>query len=231
MISSTGYSLGSGLIRLALAPFTVRHILGREHIPRQGACILAPNHISHFDPPFIGVNAGRSVDWMAMQELFAHPLFGGILRWIGSFPVGRGRMDRAALRTATERLRQGRLVGVFPEGGLRTGPDSVLEGAPIKPGLALLSQLTRAPVVPCVILGTDAFYDTRTWWPLRRGTVWIVFGPALPPPGEDGDKTARAEFDDRLGATLRALYEKTLREENIPRDRLPQPIQRRKGRE
>ncbi|MBE2179234.1 MAG: 1-acyl-sn-glycerol-3-phosphate acyltransferase [Chthoniobacterales bacterium] len=231
MLSDFGYGLGAGCIRIALSPFTGCRIRGASHVPRKGACIIAPNHISHFDPPFIGINAGRPVDWMAMQELFTNPLLGGILRWIGSFPVGRGRMDRAALRTATERLRQGRIVGIFPEGGLRTGPQSVLEGAPIKPGVALLAQLTRAPVLPCMILGTDALYTPRNWIPLRRGAVWIVFGPPLDPPDENGDKEARTEFDNRLGAVLREIYERTLREEHIPTDRLPRSPQRRKGRE
>lgn len=231
MLSDFGYSLGAGCIRLALALFSRRRVLGLEHVPRHGAGILAPNHISHFDPPFIGVNAGRPVDWMAMQELFANPLLGRTLRWIGSFPVGRGRMDRTALRTATDRLRQGRIVGVFPEGGLRIGPQSVLEGAPIKPGVALLSQLTRAPVIPCVIIGTDCFYSPRNWWPLRRVAVWIIYGQPLPPPDENGDKAAREEFDERLGTTLRNLYTQTLRDHDIPAHFLPQTIQRRKGME
>lgn len=231
MLSAFGYGLGAGFFRIALSPFTSRRVLGGSHVPRKGACILAPNHISHFDPPLIGISASRQVDWMAMQELFNNPILGAALRWIGTFPVGRGRMDRAALRTATERLRKGRLVGIFPEGGLRTGPQSVLEGAPIKPGVALLSQLTRAPVIPCVVIGTDALYTGRNWIPLRRGAVWIVFGPPLDPPEEQGDKEARTEFDNRLGIVLREIYERTLREECIPPECLPQTPQRRKGRE
>lgn len=229
MLSAIGYPLVAILLRVAFSPFVRRRILGRHHLPRHSACILAPNHISHFDPPLIGISTRRSVDWMAMQELFVHPFLGGALRWIGAFPVTRQRMDRTALRVAIKRLQQGRLVGIFPEGGLRTGSQSVLEGASMKPGVALISQRTQAPVVPCVIIGSDALYTPRQWLSLRRNTVWIVFGKLLEPPDEQGDKEARAIFERHLARGFRELYEQIIREEKIPPERLPQTPQRRKG--
>jgi 1-acyl-sn-glycerol-3-phosphate acyltransferase len=206
-------------------------VIGARHIPGRGACILAPNHISHFDPPLIGISTRRPVDWMAMQELFTNRIFGRILRWIGSFPVGREKFDRAAVRTALDRLKQRRLIGVFPEGGLRTGPESVLEGAPLKPGVAALAQMTAATVIPCVVIGSDGLYAPRQWLPFRRTRIWVVFGPPLAPPAAaEGDKVAaRENFETLLGDTLRELYARTVREENIPPDCLPQTAQRRKG--
>ena len=232
MLSAFGYSLGAHFFRVALAPFTRRRVLGLEHVPHTGAAILAPNHISHFDPPLIGISADRQVDWMAMEELFVNPLLAGLLRWIGSFPVGRGKMDYAAVRTAIDRLKRGRMVGVFPEGGLRTGAESVLEGAPLKPGVAALAQMTQAPVIPCAVIGTDALYNPRRWWPVRGSSVWIVFGEPLPPPRTDGDKSAaREEFEQQLGERIRELYQRTVHDERIPEDCLPQTPQTRKGRE
>jgi len=231
MLSAFGYSLGANFFRIALAPFTRRRVIGLEHVPRTGAAILAPNHISHFDPPLIGISAGRQVDWMAMEELFENPILAGLLRWIGSFPVGRGKMDYAAVRTAIERLKRGRMVGVFPEGGLRTGPTSVLEGAPLKPGVAALAQMTQAPVIPCAVIGTDALYNPGRWLPWRHSKVWIVFGEPLPPPHSGGDKAAaREEFENILGQRIRELYARTVREERVPEDCLPQTPQKRKGR-
>ena len=230
MLSAYGYALGAGCSRLALAPFIRHRVLGAEHVPAVGSAILAPNHISHFDPPLIGVSTSRQVDWMAMRELFTNPILGGALHWIGSFPVGRGSLDRAAVRIAIERLKSGRLVGLFPEGGLRTGPESVLEGAPLRPGVAALSQIGQAPVIPCAIIGTDALYDPWRWMPLRRTRAWTVFGPPLTPPPPHGDKaTARKEFESKLGQVIRELYTRTVREEGIPRDCLPQTPQHRKG--
>jgi len=232
MLSAFGYNIGAHFFRVALAPFTRRRVVGLEHVPHTGAAILAPNHISHFDPPLIGISADRQVDWMAMEELFENPLLAAVLRWIGSFPVSRGKLDYAAVRTAIERLREGRMVGVFPEGGLRTGAESVLEGAPLKPGVAALSQMTQAPVIPCAVIGTDVLYNPSRWWPVRGSSVWIVFGKPLPPPSADGNKSAaRDKFERQLGESIRELYARTVREEQIPADCLPQTPQKRKGRE
>lgn len=232
MAALSGYDLGAGLMRVLLAPFTRRRVIGREHIPRNGACILAPNHISHFDPPLVGISTGRHVDWMAMEELFRIPVLGSMLRGVGAFPVSRGRMDYTAVRTAVGRLAEGHMVGVFPEGGLRTGAHSVLEGAPLKPGVSALAQMTQAQVVPCAVIGSDALYTASRWLPLPRTRVWVAFGAPLPAPARDGDKdAARAEFDALLGERIRALYNSAVRDEKIPADCFPQTPQRRKGRE
>ena len=230
MPSDLGYTATTTFLQLLFMPFVRRRVIGRKHVPKKGACILAPNHISHFDPPLIGPSIWRTADWMAMRELFTMPVLGAWLNAVGTFPVEMGKFDSAAVRTAITRLRAGRMVGVFPEGGLRTGPQSVLEGAPVRPGVAALAQMTEAQVLPCVIIGSDALYDPKRWLPLRRTRVWIVYGPPLDPPGDKPDKaTARTEFEARLGETLRAMYERTVREEKIPPDCLPQTPQRRKG--
>lgn len=230
MPSDLGYAATTTFLRWLLSPFIRRRIIGRHHVPRDGATILAPNHISHFDPPIIGPSIRRTTDWMAMRELFGIPLVGQWLTFVGTFPVEMRKFDAPAVRTAIMRLRAGRMVGVFPEGGLRTGPESVLEGAPLRPGVAALAQMTEARVLPCVIIGSDALYDPKRWLPLRRTRVWIVFGEPLDPPGDKPDKaTARTDFEARLGKILREIYERTVREENVPADCLPQTPQRRKG--
>ena len=104
-------------------------VLGRENARRRGGFLLAANHISHFDPPIIATALRRKVDWMAMAEFFPHPVLGRILRAIECFPVDRDRANRATIRTAIDRLKRGRIVGMFPEGGIRDGTRSVLEGA------------------------------------------------------------------------------------------------------
>ena len=170
MVSSPGYSLGSVLVRVILGPFARRRVLGTHHVPRVGPCILAPNHISHFDPPLIGISTRRPVDWMAMRELFAHPVSAAIFRRVGAFPVGRESIDMPAVRTAIARLKHGLLVGVFPEGGLRTGPLSVLEGAPLKPGVAALAAndagangATAEPETTCTGMARRVAVPSPSW--------------------------------------------------------------------
>src|SRR5689334_10117155 len=89
-------------------------VLGRENAERSGGFLLAANHISHFDPPIIATVVPRKVDWMAMAEFFPHPVLGPVLRAIECFPVDRHHADRATIRTAIERLKRGRILGMFP---------------------------------------------------------------------------------------------------------------------
>ena len=68
--------------------FRVR-IFGREHIPQEGAVILAANHASYIDPPLMASLIKRPVSYMAKSELFENPIFGGLIRRCHAFPVTR----------------------------------------------------------------------------------------------------------------------------------------------
>jgi 1-acyl-sn-glycerol-3-phosphate acyltransferase len=204
-----------------------RHVLHLERTDLPGGFLLASNHISHFDPCIISSIVRRKIDWMAMAEFFPKPVLGHFLRAVDAFPADRDRADRATIRTAIERLRAGRVVGIFPEGGIRDGANSVLEGAPLRGGIAALADLARVPIVPAVILGSDRFYSRRRWKPVRATPVWIAFGePILPP--DDSDKLVRrkqieTQFTDALmslAAELRATF-------HLTSDDLPQPPKQR----
>src|SRR2546421_2066875 len=139
------------------------HVLRAEKADRGDAFLLASNHISHFDPLIISGVVRRKIDWMAMAEFFPVPFLGHFLRAVDAFPAARDRADRATIRTAIERLRTGRVVGVFPEGGIRAGQCSLLEGAPLRPGVSTLAHIAGVPVLPCVIIGSDRLYNARRW--------------------------------------------------------------------
>ena len=143
-----------------LGPVRVLH---PERSAMPGPCVLASNHISHFDPPLISVAARRRIDWMAMKDLFKHPFAAFYFYSIDTFPVDREHLDRASVKTALKRLKKGRIVGMFPEGGIRAGSVSVLEGAPLHPGAAVLAQMAGVPLLPCVVLGTDRLYNKKNW--------------------------------------------------------------------
>ncbi len=103
-------------------------VLRRENANHKGAFLLASNHISHFDPFILSSVVRRKIDWMAMAEFFPNPLFGSFLRAVDAFPADRHRADRKTIRTAIERLKQGRIVGVWP---LRRTPIWIAFGDPI----------------------------------------------------------------------------------------------------
>src|ERR1051325_2685580 len=173
------YHAGKLLVRFVFGCVARIHVLGRENANRGGGVLLASNHISHFDPFLIGLQVRRKIDWMTMAEFFRLPALGFFLRSIDAFPAERDRADLKTIRSAIDRLKSKRIVGIFPEGGIRDGARSLLEGAPLRAGAATLAQIAEVPVVPCVILGSDRFYSKEHWLPWRRTPVWIAFGKPI----------------------------------------------------
>ena len=203
------------------------YMVGSEHLKRPGGFLLASNHISHFDPPIISSVAGRKIDWMAMAEFFPVPGLGHFLRAVDSFPAARDRADRKTIRSAIERLKNDRVVGVFPEGGIRDGARSLLGGTPLRPGASTLANMAGVPIVPCVILGSDRLYAKRNWLPLRRTPVWIAFGQAISHFPELEKSVARARIEQELTDAFQRLYADLRRKFQLTRDDLPHPPRER----
>src|SRR5437763_13136129 len=174
------YQAGKLLVRSIFGCVARIRVLGPENPNRSGGFLLASNHISHFDPFLIGLTVRRKIDWMTMAEFFRPPALGFLLHCIEAFAAERDHADLKTIRTAIERLKNGRVVGIFPEGGIRDGVRSLLEGAPLRSGAATLAQIAGIPIVPCVILGSDRFYSKKRWLPFqRRVPVWIAFGTPI----------------------------------------------------
>jgi 1-acyl-sn-glycerol-3-phosphate acyltransferase len=209
------------LLRGILSPVCRIEIRGTRDVPT-GPWILACNHLSHFDPPLIAGAFSRPIDFLAMRELFQPPWFGSLMRKCHVISVGRDDVDTAAFKTVLKRLQGGRIVGVFPEGGLRAGATSVLEGARMKEGISLLAAKSGCCVRPAVIVGSDQLYVGRNW--LRRPRVVIAVGNPIPAPirGEE-----RKEWVARLGEEMRSLYEEVKREHRLEDVVLPKTPQER----
>jgi 1-acyl-sn-glycerol-3-phosphate acyltransferase len=150
-------------------------IVGRERVPRRGPLLLVANHISFADPTLLAVTTPRRIDFMAMVELFRHPVLAWALRAVGTFAVDRSRVDHTAAREAIRRLRAGRCVAIFPEAGIRLTEKSVLGGDPqLRPGVETLALLGGATVLPVIIRDSRKPYEWRNW--LRRETMSVTFG-------------------------------------------------------
>ena len=197
-------------------------------VPKHGALIMASNHISHFDPPIISGFFPRRLDWLAMEELFRAPWSRRIFGALNCIPVKRDGGDRNALRNALMRLSEGRVIGIFPEGGLRAGDWSILNGAEMKPGLPALSIHSGAAIIPCALIGSDRLYKPSNW--LRRTTLYLAIGEAIEPPKDDARQAgARERFAAELSNAFTAMREEVVARFGLSPDDLPQTPQARKG--
>jgi 1-acyl-sn-glycerol-3-phosphate acyltransferase len=196
--------------------------------PSQGGYILVANHISHFDPPMIGCWFLRYVDWMAMEELYQARWSAWLMNALSAFPVKRNSKDAGPMRIALQRLKLGRVVGIFPEGGIRAGPTSVLEGATMWPGFIVVSLISEKPVVPCVILGTDRLYHPRNWWPLRRVPVWMISGEPIWPRSDLPREQAREALAAEVSMAFLRLKQRAIEKFRIQSADLPATPQYRK---
>jgi 1-acyl-sn-glycerol-3-phosphate acyltransferase len=225
------YCAGKLLVRLLFGCVARVHVIGRENVRCVNGFLLASNHISHFDPFFISLPIRRKIDWMTMAEFFRPRALSFVLRSIDAFPAERDRADLKTIRTAIDRLKSGRVVGLFPEGGIRDGARSLLEGAPLRPGAATLAHIADVPIVPCIILGTDRLYSKKQWLPFRRTPVWIAFGKPVSCFRELKKYQARHRVEAELAAAFKNLYAELRGKFRLTADDLPHsPHERRQTR-
>ncbi|MGG1515166.1 lysophospholipid acyltransferase family protein [Paenibacillus oryzisoli] len=157
------YRIGRMLFRLFFGLFFRLRAIGVENVPAQGAVVLCGNHTSLLDPPILGTPLRRMVHFMAKAELFDIPLLGTLIAKVGAFPVKRGGVSRESIRLAVQLLKDGNMLGVFPEGSRSNA------GGMGKKGAASLALKAGAAVVPVAIIGNYSIF--------RRMT--IVYGKPL----------------------------------------------------
>ena len=205
------------------------HVFHAERSGVAGGCVLASNHISHFDPPLISVASRRMIDWMAMKDLFVNAFVVRYFEAIGTFPTDRDNVDRISVKTALNRLKSDRVVGMFPEGGIRAGATSVLEGAPIRPGAGALAQMAGVPILPCVVLGSDRLYIRKNWRLFGRTPFWVGFGELIQPPSGMPKAEARAFLERELSAAFVKLLADMRAHFSLTADDIPKTPQERRA--
>lgn len=124
-------------------------VKGYENMPKEGGVIVAFNHRSNLDPVIAALSSKRPLTFMAKEELFKNWFFGGLIKKLGAFPVKRGRGDIGAIKAALKILDDDRVMLMFPEGH-RIKDDRKVKA---KPGVALIAQRAKVPVVPVCISG------------------------------------------------------------------------------
>lgn len=142
-----------------------------ERVPLEGPVVLASNHLSFIDPPFIGSSLKREINYLARENLFRFPVIGWVLRSWNSVPVDREGGGAAGLKAILDRLLRGGGIILFPEG--TRSADGKLQRARSGVGLTIIKS--TAPVVPVRVFGTFEAYGRHLRLP-RPTPIAVKFG-------------------------------------------------------
>ncbi|HEY3347446.1 MAG TPA: lysophospholipid acyltransferase family protein [Nitrospirota bacterium] len=172
-------------------------VYGHENVPKEGGAIVAFNHGSFFDPPIAGCSLKRRINFVARQDLFDKAWKRFFLEGLKAFPINRDRLDKAGLKKILDFLKNGELVGLFPEG--TRSPDGEL--LPGKPGIGMIVSMAKVPVVPAYIKGS---YKTlgKEHKKLKTTPISVYFGKPVTFDKIEGESSA--ERYQRVGDTIMA---------------------------
>jgi 1-acyl-sn-glycerol-3-phosphate acyltransferase len=189
------YDAASNTIKLIMMTVWRARATGTENVPKDGPVIIACNHVSYLDPPGMGCFAGRRISFMAKKELFDIPILGPAIAGVGAYPVDRQGSARSAIKKSLEVLKAGGCVGIFPEGTRNlTGEVEPQVGA------ALLASMSKAPVVPACIIGSDRAS--------KFPKIKVAFGPPLRLPADrKATHDDLSKFTAEIMSAIRALSE------------------------
>jgi len=168
------YRLGWFFFRAVYATYFRYRVIDSHHVPTDGPVILAANHASFIDPPLIGSGIHRMVNYLARDTLFKVPIVSAMLRSWKVVPVDREGGGGAGLKAILDRLLNGGVILLFPEG--TRSSDGQLR--PAKSGIGLAVIKSTAPVVPVRVFGTYEAYHRGLKWPRPR-RVAVRYGRPL----------------------------------------------------
>jgi putative phosphoserine phosphatase/1-acylglycerol-3-phosphate O-acyltransferase len=169
-------------------PYAKFEISGVEHIPADGPAILVGNHRSYFDSAAIAMaiaQTNRTVRFLGKKEVFDAPVIGQIASAMGGIRVDRGTGSEEPLLAAKEALDRGDVVAIMPQGTIPRGAafyDPVLKG---RWGAAKLAAMSKAPVIPVGLWGTERVWPRSARVPnilnvVDPPTVTVTVGPEVP---------------------------------------------------
>jgi len=206
--------VGYWVVKMVLTPFLRVFfrpwVDGAEHLPEQGAAILASNHLSFSDSIFLPLVLTRRITFLAKADYFTGTgmkgkLTKGFFSGVGQVPVDRsgGAASEGALTTAVRILREGNLLGLYPEG--TRSPDGRLYRG--KTGVARMALEADVPVIPVAMINTDVVQPTGQKIP-NIGRVGVRVGKPLDfsrYAGMEGDRFVLRSITDEIMYELMLL--------------------------
>lgn len=165
------YYFGRFIFAIYLRTVYRMKIYGLENVPKKIPFIICSNHLHMLDPTTISstIPFGYRVYFMAKKELFRNPILAFLLRRVGAFPVNREEADYAAIKKSYQLLKEGKIIGLFPEG--TRSKEGILRKA--QDGAALIAVRSGVPIMPVAIEG-----PYRPFKPLK---VYVGSAFVLPP--------------------------------------------------
>lgn len=146
-------------------------IVGRENEPKEGAYLSVANHISFSDPVFVAIALKRKQRFIAKQELTSHAVLRLVFRIFDVLTVQEGESNLAAFRAAIGTLREGRCIGIFPQGKRIPHEDPLPEQA--MGGLMVIANGAKAGILPVSIV-------TKKNKPRLFRRVTVIIGEPIP---------------------------------------------------
>lgn len=141
-------------------------VINKERLHNVKSVIIVANHISWFDPPFIGALTPFEIAYLGKAELFKNKIFGFLLRKVNCIPVVRHKVDMTAINTSMQILESGKCLLMFPQG--------TRHGKKIKPGVSLFAMKMKKDILPIYIENADKPLDCFFF---RKKTRLIIGQP------------------------------------------------------
>jgi len=169
-----------------------------DPLPRKGPAILVCNHLSSVDPFILAATTRRMLSFLIAEEYYHTPAFLWIFKRMRCISVKRDQQDIAATRKAIKALKQGKLLGIFPEGGIEKGLQD------LRLGVGYLSLKYKVPVIPAFVYGTPAGYSVRKAM-ITPSRSHVLFGsPCLPAAGLS-TKPTREQIAEWTATIMKAV--------------------------
>ena len=164
-------------------------VIGAENIPAESGAMLAGNHTGYADFILMGtgpyLHGERLVRFMAKKSVFDVPVLGWLLKLMKHVPVDRAR-GGASIASAVQMLREGNLVGIFPEATISRS----FELANFKTGAARIAHQAGVPLVPCAIWGSQRIWTKDLPKHFRDVPVIVRYGEPVALTGDAEADTA-----------------------------------------
>lgn len=179
-------------------------VIGREHIPQEGAVLYVGNHSSYFDIVLTYLCFPHPTGYVAKAEMSKLPLLSIWMKNIHCLFLDRNNIKEGmkAILKGIEELKSGISICIFPEGTRNTSPDIIL---PFREGSFRMAEKAKCPIIPVSINNSSAVWEAHLP-AMKKAHVIIEFG--TPIHLEELSREERKFLGAHTRKTIQAMYDK-----------------------